>query len=339
MDLQDQLEGQKRTIDSIKGAADSMKMVEVNEPISDLSKLYEEYKKSVYLIYTSENDTTDSQGSGFQISNDGICVSNFHVFKDAISAFAMDCYGHTHNIEILSIDENHDAIFFKIEDPISSALPIAKQIPPIGQSCFAIGNPKGLINTLSTGIISSLRKNGDVIQTTAEITHGSSGGPLFNAAGEVIGITTAGYGEANLNFAISILSLDFPIFTPESSQTTTKNILTAYYTYLFEKDWNSLSAMYAPFLDKFQYRRNVSREFVINDHKNYYLNHSASQFHTKRIDPVTFYNSRYCYSCRIQYNITNLDNFTTTTFVVDSKIYTDIKDKIVEVEEVLVSKR
>ncbi|MBK8111356.1 MAG: serine protease [Saprospiraceae bacterium] len=209
---------------------------------------------------------------------------------------------------------------------------------PIGQSCFAIGNPKGLVNTLSTGIISSLRKNGDVIQTTAEITQGSSGGPLFNADGEVIGITTAGLEEANLNFAVSILSLDLPFFTGIFS-ICHKNILTEYYTYLFDKDWRSLSDIYAPFLDKFQYRRNVSRDFVINDHKNYYKNHNASKFFIKRMDPVTSYNSRYCHGGQIQYNITNLDNFTTTTFIVDSKIYTDARDRIVAVEEVLISKR
>lgn len=73
---------------------------------------------------------------------------------------------------------------------------------------FAIGNPKGLESTLSTGIVSSIRSSDHLIQTTAEITHGSSGGPLFNMKGEVIGITSAGLGEANLNFAVDIRSLN-----------------------------------------------------------------------------------------------------------------------------------
>lgn len=74
----------------------------------------------------------------------------------------------------------------------------------VGEECFTIGNPKGLNQTLSKGIVSGYRDFNKLIQTTTEITHGSSGGPLFNKKGEVIGITTSGLGEANLNFAINI---------------------------------------------------------------------------------------------------------------------------------------
>lgn len=85
----------------------------------------------------------------------------------------------------------------------------------VGEDVFAIGNPKGLEHTLSKGIVSSYRENNTMIQTTTEITHGSSGGPLFNMQGEVIGITTSGVGEANLNFAMNIQILDLIEFTQE----------------------------------------------------------------------------------------------------------------------------
>jgi serine protease Do len=104
-----------------------------------------------------------------------------------------------------------DYIIFKVAGFGQSFpyLRLANSIPKVGENVFAIGNPKGLDHTLSTGIVSALRQNNAIIQTTTEITHGSSGGPLFNMQGEVIGITTAGLGEANLNFAVNVVGLGF----------------------------------------------------------------------------------------------------------------------------------
>ena len=80
--------------------------------------------------------------------------------------------------------------------------------PVVGEKVFAITNPEGLEKTLSDGIISALRENKKLIQTTTPITHGSSGGPLFNFRGEVIGITTKGLQEGSLFFAININNLN-----------------------------------------------------------------------------------------------------------------------------------
>jgi len=74
-----------------------------------------------------------------------------------------------------------------------------------GSIAVAIGSPLGLFNTVSTGIISNFwEANGvNLIQISIPITHGNSGGALFNESGKLIGITSSGIGEANLNFAIS----------------------------------------------------------------------------------------------------------------------------------------
>ena len=74
-----------------------------------------------------------------------------------------------------------------------------------GSIAVAIGSPLGLFNTVSTGIISNFWESEgiDLIQISIPITHGNSGGALFNESGKLIGITTSGMGEANLNFAIS----------------------------------------------------------------------------------------------------------------------------------------
>lgn len=173
------------------------------------TNFYKTYKPSIFAIYAfSDFDTL--YGTGFFVSPDGIAVSNYHVLKNSYlqknnivtydrKVFKMD--------SVLLINEEADFIVFTVVRKDSSfftSLPISNLIPDIGETVYAIGNPKGLEHTLSTGIISSFRANGEIIQTTAEIASGSSGGPLLNSAGEVIGITTATYGTANLNFAISI---------------------------------------------------------------------------------------------------------------------------------------
>ena len=97
---------------------------------------------------------------------------------------------------------------FVIEHPFK----ISKVVPEIGEDVFSIGNPRGLESTLSKGIVSAIRANNSLIQMTTEITHGSSGGPLLNMKGEVVGITSAGLGEANLNFAVNINALQLHRF-------------------------------------------------------------------------------------------------------------------------------
>jgi len=86
---------------------------------------------------------------------------------------------------------------------------LAKILPKIGEGVFAIGNPEGLEQTLSNGIISSYREDKTYIQTNTAITHGSSGGPLFNMKGEVIGIISLGKQEGSLFFALSILKIPY----------------------------------------------------------------------------------------------------------------------------------
>lgn len=187
------------------------KVKHVGDKGSELSlqELYENNKNAVFLIYTSDGETYH-QGSGFFVSQDGVGVSNYHVFagtfkgKEVIKVLN----GAEYQIaEVIDSDKELDYIVFRVANTrgeIFSCVPTANKPVSIGQSVFAIGNPKGLESTLSTGIVSSIRVDEHLIQTTAEITNGSSGGPLFNMNGQVIGITSSGMGEANLNFAVDI---------------------------------------------------------------------------------------------------------------------------------------
>ena len=178
-----------------------------------LNVLYDKYKRSVFLIYTSDGDNA-FQGSGFFISKNGLAVSNYHVFEGTSQGLeVIETYnGQNFRIkEVLDKDKENDFIIFRVDIGnymISNPIPVASQSPDIGDDVFAIGNPRGLESTLSKGIVSSYRENNCLIQTTTEITHGSSGGPLLNMKGEVVGITTGGFGEANLNFAVNISLLN-----------------------------------------------------------------------------------------------------------------------------------
>lgn len=177
----------------------------------DISTLYTEKKSAVFVVYT-ENKKSKFQGTGFFISASGIAVSNFHVFKGTTKGLEVieTLNGKFKIKSVIAQSKESDYIVFQVDGKGQkfNYIEIAECLPRIGENVFAIGNPEGLEHTLSTGIISSLRENDSVIQTTAEIAHGSSGGPLFNSKGEVIGITTAGMGDANLNFAVSLVGLD-----------------------------------------------------------------------------------------------------------------------------------
>ncbi len=175
-----------------------------SEPLEDL---YERACEGVYLIYVIKEDGELSQGTCFLIASSGLMITNYHVVVDGIYTVVIDRYGREFAIDtFLTYSEENDFAVFQLAQPFQggTVLSIAKELPRIGEASFAIGNPLGLTQTLSTGIISGFRDNSNIIQTTAEFTFGSSGGPLFNRRGEVIGITTAINGDANLNFAMNI---------------------------------------------------------------------------------------------------------------------------------------
>lgn len=186
----------------------------INPVRSDLPSLFQNCKKAVFFVYTSD-DYSISQGSGFFISASGMGVSNYHVFEGANRAKMVIKTedGVVYKIETI-IEQNSvlDFIIFKIDNKFNERFPFVKaanNLSDIGEKVFAIGNPEGYEKTLSEGIVSGYRgESKDYIQTTTPITHGSSGGPLFNMHGEVIGITTMGSSEGSLFFAVNISKLN-----------------------------------------------------------------------------------------------------------------------------------
>ena len=177
-----------------------------------VSQLFKELQQGVFMVYAYDNPNAGSyaQGSGFFINEKGIGITNFHVLEGFKNYEIKTSNGKSYRIiEILksSRANDNDYVIFRIEDVGINFkdLPIAKTRPLIGEDVFAIGSPKGLQNSLTKGSVSQYRTN-NRIQIDATIEHGSSGGPLFNMNGEVIGITSAKTKDtdAALNFAVDI---------------------------------------------------------------------------------------------------------------------------------------
>lgn len=153
-------------------------------------------------------ETDQGYGSGIVIKED-LILTNFHVVYDAKEATVTTINGKEIDVEgIVVYDEAKDLAVLKITSPLDiEPVNIGSPKESVkGEKIITIGSPEGLINTVSEGIISGFRTidNVDYVQITAPITHGSSGGALFNLKGKVIGVTSAGYSEGNLNFAVSI---------------------------------------------------------------------------------------------------------------------------------------
>src|SRR5262245_42715512 len=138
-------------------------------------------------------------GSGFIIRQDGLIVTNNHVVANAQEITVTLSDKQQYKAKVLGLDPKTDLAVIKIEAKTSVPyVPLGNsEVLRVGDWVMAIGNPFGLSNTVTTGIVSAKGRTigagpyDDFIQTDASINPGNSGGPLFNTAGEVVGINTA----------------------------------------------------------------------------------------------------------------------------------------------------
>jgi tetratricopeptide (TPR) repeat protein len=172
--------------------------------------LFAHASPSVVRIVTRDEDfRVMGFGSGFFVSQDGLIVTNYHVIRGAIFAGVVRSDNSTLFVEgLLASDPKADLALLKVTGSGFPVLPVGDVEPPkIGTKVFAIGNPEGFTNSLSEGLISGVREWSEgvsAVQTTAPISHGSSGGPLMSADGTVVGVTAASRVDGqSLNFAIA----------------------------------------------------------------------------------------------------------------------------------------
>ncbi len=189
----------------------------------------------VQLRCDGRNADATVLGSGFVVRADGLIATNYHVVEGAVRVEATFADGVTRTATgAVALDRDGDLAVLKLNDRTGlNPLPLADDaLPPVGGKVFAIGSPLGFSHTLSDGLVSGHRPAGAMadfpempalIQTSAPISKGSSGGPLLSPSGSVVGVTTLGYGllgGENLNFAVPISRLSALLKRCPSDSTT-----------------------------------------------------------------------------------------------------------------------
>lgn len=174
----------------------------------DPSIIYRRSSPAVVVI-AAPNDKSFSRGSGFILNSKGLILTNQHVVGNNRQVRVKLADGSIHQGIIVSRNPNVDLAVIQIQSKKSlPSLKIQPVPPQIGQKVYAIGNPSpratGMLErSLSDGIVSRIDKSG-LIQFTASVTFGSSGGPLLNEDGYVVGIVSSGVPGTNFNFAVPV---------------------------------------------------------------------------------------------------------------------------------------
>lgn len=170
------------------------------------------FRSVVLLAMNDSNGQPLCIGSGFFVSDD-VVATNAHVIQGAGSGSAK-LVGQSQTFQILgalAVDAHADLALLKVSGKAPSLGLNGGPAPVVGDHIYVIGNPLGLEGTFSEGIVSGVRATGadSLIQMTAPISPGSSGGPVMDVAGEVIGISVATFKEGqNLNLAVPVAYLE-----------------------------------------------------------------------------------------------------------------------------------
>lgn len=175
-----------------------------------LPDIIKKIEPSIIVVLTYDQDgKLLGQGSGFFINERGEAITSRHVLEGSVRAEVKTIDGKIYPItKIIAEDQDSDIIKIGaiIPEDLINFLKISPSLPEVGERVVVIGSPLGLEQTVSDGIVSAIRRIpifGRIIQISAPISPGSSGSPVINLKGEVIGVATFQMVEGqNLNFAI-----------------------------------------------------------------------------------------------------------------------------------------
>jgi len=214
-DLQTQLS----TLSSNQSISVTNETVTVLQNGTSIADIYAKVSNSIVLIFGNTNNGT-VQGSGFVYDYNGrmVVITNYHVVADTDSRSVTFQDGQGYPATILGDDAYADLAVLSVDGaPASEFHPIkvvSSSALRVGDQVIAIGNPYGLVGSLTTGVVSALGRTiqedttsrfsiASIIQSSTPINPGNSGGPLLNAVGDVVGITTAIVDQSQgLGFAI-----------------------------------------------------------------------------------------------------------------------------------------
>ncbi|KAJ8775045.1 hypothetical protein K2173_020049 [Erythroxylum novogranatense] len=160
-------------------------------------------------------EVPQGSGSGFVWDKAGHVVTNYHVIRGASDLKVTLADQTTYDAKVVGFDQDKDVAVLRVDAPKDKLRPIPVGVSAdllVGQKVYAIGNPFGLDHTLTTGVISGLRREissaatgrpiQDVIQTDAAINPGNSGGPLLDSSGNLIGVNTAIYSPSGASSGV-----------------------------------------------------------------------------------------------------------------------------------------
>jgi S1-C subfamily serine protease len=214
--LEFQLNAAKLEIDTLSDAIESPVQGNVSRN-RELTRLYGETQMSVVLIDVRAG-LGGGQGSGFVYDLEGRIITNNHVVEDAGEITVTFIDGTITDATLVGTDPYSDLAVIDVDVPVSLLKPVVMASSSdllVGEQVIALGNPFGLANTMTVGIVSATGRSMDapggytivdVIQTDAAINPGNSGGPLLNMEGKVIGMNTAIISEtrqfSGIGFAI-----------------------------------------------------------------------------------------------------------------------------------------
>lgn len=178
---------------------------------------------AVVSIYHHDGTTTKTFGSGFIVSPTGIVITNFHV----VATYVKDNSGRliikrpSGSVltvdRVLSYNEDTDIALIKVNDERLPYVELSKVKPNQGDDVYVIGSPLGLETSVSSGIISGIRGADKFLQITAQISPGSSGSPVLNKDGQVIGVATLSLvAGQNVNFAVPNQYITASLENPKS---------------------------------------------------------------------------------------------------------------------------
>jgi len=203
--LENQLATLQEQIDSINVTAvihENITYV-LGENVS-LSQLFEQVKDSVVIVQAIISSTTASQGSGFLYNYTGqmIILTNNHVIENALSIDVTFSNGNTYSASLEGSNPNTDVAVLTTNAPENQYDPlyiVSSSTLKVGDPVVVVGTPYGLPGSMSNGIVSALDRMitleqttlTNIIQTTAPLNPGNSGGPMINYAGQVVGMATA----------------------------------------------------------------------------------------------------------------------------------------------------
>lgn len=217
--LQNQLEDMQATItqqnSEIQDLQNQIEILDVTDQTGTIPwpTIYNQLKDSVVLI-----ETDLGLGSGFVYDENGHILTNYHVVEDASAIQVTFLDGATTSADVVGADPYSDIAVVHLDQQVTTLQPVvlgSSSDLMVGEPVAAMGNPYGLSDTLTAGIVSSLGRSIDapadyviidIIQIDAAINPGNSGGPLVNAKGQVVGVNSAIESEtgsfAGIGFAI-----------------------------------------------------------------------------------------------------------------------------------------